>query len=203
MHIYINIYCERQRECHKNKKLIHDTSTKHPQGQIIIYIQWAQTKLVHMTLGNTNVLCTSLVCAHCIHGMEWNGMEWWLCYYIFLRKVIIMNSKESVSKIPSEYLQHQLNMPQATCATVQLDPSVKVKLTHNMMWPGYSSVGTQSSAPLVSSSSLTYAAVSSIIHTLIICPATGWRNFIVTVRLLLVIVSDVSTNTSQIRKTRP
>ena len=29
-------------------------------------IQWAQTKLVHMTLGNTSVLCTSLVCAHCI-----------------------------------------------------------------------------------------------------------------------------------------
>ena len=25
-----------------------------------------QTKLVHMTLGNTSVLCTSLVCAHCI-----------------------------------------------------------------------------------------------------------------------------------------
>ena len=80
MHIYINIYCERQRECHKNKKLIHDTSTKHPQGQIIIYIQWAQTKLVHMTLGNTNVLCTSLVCAHCIHGMEWNGMMTLLLY---------------------------------------------------------------------------------------------------------------------------
>ena len=29
-------------------------------------IQWAQTKLVHMTLGYTSVLCTSLVCAHCI-----------------------------------------------------------------------------------------------------------------------------------------
>ena len=30
------------------------------------YIQWVQTKLVHMTLGNTSVLCTSFVCAHCI-----------------------------------------------------------------------------------------------------------------------------------------
>ena len=33
---------------------------------IYLHIQWAQTKLVHMTLGNTSVLCTSLVCAHCI-----------------------------------------------------------------------------------------------------------------------------------------
>ena len=33
-------------------------------------IQWAQTKLVHMTLGNTSVLCTSLVCAHCIGSLR-------------------------------------------------------------------------------------------------------------------------------------
>ena len=29
-------------------------------------VQWEPTKLVHMTLGNTSVLCTSLVGAHCI-----------------------------------------------------------------------------------------------------------------------------------------
>ena len=31
-----------------------------------IHIQWTPTKLVHMTLSNTSVLCTSLVVAHCI-----------------------------------------------------------------------------------------------------------------------------------------
>ena len=30
-------------------------------------IQWAQTKLVHGTLVLPSVLCTSLVCAHCIN----------------------------------------------------------------------------------------------------------------------------------------
>ena len=33
----------------------------------LYYIQWAQTKLVHRTLVLPSVLCTSLVCAHCIH----------------------------------------------------------------------------------------------------------------------------------------
>ena len=33
-------------------------------------IQWAPTKLVHMTLGYTSVLCTSLVGAHCNYKVD-------------------------------------------------------------------------------------------------------------------------------------
>ena len=47
---------------------------ENPQ-KIWLKIQWAQTKLVHMTLGYTSVLCTSLVGAHCILPTIQTGLK--------------------------------------------------------------------------------------------------------------------------------